>query len=88
MEVSFFVNELYNGSIIDRQLVLESGFLYLLFTLPLGKSIMADRGFKIQNLLVSSVTLLSITLFKDSKILAAAVVLNMQEVARLRTHVQ
>ena len=74
-----FVSEHYTGSISDQKLVLESGFLDLLSTLPLGKSIMADRGFKIQDLLVSSGTLLNIPPFKGPKSLAVADVLKKQK---------
>ena len=74
-----FVSELYTGSISDRQLLLESGFLDLLSTLPPGKSIMADRGFKIKDLLASSGTLLNIPPFKGPKSLAAADVLKTEK---------
>lgn len=83
-----FISELYTGSISDRQLVVESGFLELLSTLPPGKAIMADRGFEIQDLLVPSGTLLNIPPFKGPKSLAAADVLKTQKIARLRIHVE
>ena len=63
------------------------GFLDL-STLQPGKSIMADRGFEIQDLLVSSGTLLNIPPFKGPKCLAAADVLKTQKIARLRIHVE
>ena len=47
-----FISPLYTGSISDRQLVVECGLLPLLDSVPPGKNIMADRGFKIQDLLV------------------------------------
>ena len=47
-----FVSELYTGSISDRELTKKSGILKLIGTLPPGRlSVMADRGFDIQDLL-------------------------------------
>ena len=50
-----FISELSTGSIGDRQLFERSGILKLLDSVPPGKSLMADRGFEIQDLLVSPV---------------------------------
>ena len=47
-----FISQLYTGSISDRLLVIDSGVLPLLETVPPGKNVMADRGFAIQDLLV------------------------------------
>ena len=88
MEASLFSSERFNGSIRGRQLVMESGFLDLLSLLPPGKTIMADRGFEIQDLLVPSGTLLNIPPFKGQKSLAAADVLKTQKIARVRIHVE
>ena len=83
-----FISELLTGSISDQQLVMESGFLDLLSLLPPGKTIMADRAFEIQDLLVPSGTLLNIPPFKGQKSLAAADVLKTQKIARVRIHVE
>ena len=62
-----FVSQLFTGSISDRQLVCESGLLRLLDHVPPGKSIMADRGFKIKDLLVKPNLLLNMPPFKGSR---------------------
>ena len=46
-----FVSQLFTGSISDRELTERSSILNLLQYVPAGKSIMADRGFDIQDLL-------------------------------------
>ena len=46
-----FITEFFTG-ISDRKLFIESGILELLKTVPAGKSIMADKGFEIQDLLL------------------------------------
>ena len=50
-----FIGQLYAGSISDRRLFIESGILDLLEDVPPGKSLMADRGFEIQDLLVNTI---------------------------------
>ena len=65
MELSFFVSELFTGSISDRQLTIQSGFLEMLKSVPHGRSVMADKGFDIQDLLVKYGLLLNIPPFKD-----------------------
>ena len=64
-----FISELFTGSISDRKLIIESGILELLKTVPASKSIMADKGFEIQDLLVPLIfnLLLNIPPFKASK---------------------
>ena len=83
-----FISELYSGAISDQQLVVESGFLDLLSSLPEGKSLMADRGFEIQDLLVESGTILNIPPFKGPSSLSEAAVTETQKIARLRIHVE
>lgn len=50
-----FISQLYTGSILDREIVVRSGLL----DLPLNKndSVMADKGFTIQDLLPLGVSL-------------------------------
>ena len=47
-----FISELFTGSINDRQLTIQSGLLEMLKTVCRGRSVMADKGFDIQDLLV------------------------------------
>ena len=47
-----FISQLFTGSISDRQLVIQSGLLPLLESVPAGKRVMADCAFEIQDLLV------------------------------------
>ena len=89
MEVSLiFVSELYTGSISDRQLVSESGFLDLLSTLPLGKSIMADGGFEIQDLLVSFGTLDHSTFQGPKELGSSRCPEEAKKITRLHIHVE
>jgi len=55
-----FVSQLYTGSTSDRELTKQSGFLDLLKSVPRGKSVLADKGFDVQYLLVSHGLLLNI----------------------------
>ena len=83
-----FVSQLYTGSISDRELTKQSGFLELLRNVPRGKSIMADKGFDIQDLLVSHGLLLNIPPFKGSTPLGITDVHKTQTIARIRIHVE
>lgn len=84
-----FVSQLYTGSISDRQLFQDSGILDLLEDMPRGKSLMADRGFEVQDLLVKQGLLLNIPPFKGSKkSLTVHDVKKTQRIARLRIHVE
>ena len=65
-----FISELFTGSISDRKLFIASDFLELLKTVPASKSIMADKGFEIQNLLVPFNLLLNIPPFKGQQSLS------------------
>ena len=46
-----FISDLFTGSISDRELFEQSGLLKLLQSVPHGKSLMADRGFDVEDLL-------------------------------------
>ena len=82
-----FVSELYSGSISDRELTEECGFLDLLHRVPQGKGIMADRGFDIQDLLVTQGLILNIPPFKGTSVsLQEEDVQKTQKIARLRIH--
>jgi len=83
-----FVSQLYTGSISDRELTKQSGFLELLKNVPRGKSVMADKGFDIQDLLVSDGLLLNIPPFKGSAPLGITDVQKTQTIARVRIHVE
>lgn len=50
-----FISQLYSGSISDREIVERSGFLKLEF--DNGDTVMADKGFTIEDLLPRGVTL-------------------------------
>ena len=75
-----FVTELFSGSI--------TGFLDMLQLVPLGKSIMADRGFDIQDLLAEEKVLLNIPAFHSSAALSEQEVLSTQKIARGRIHAE
>ena len=83
-----FISQLYTGAISDRQLVIQSGLLDLLDDVPAGKSIMADKGFEIQDLLVPSGLLLNIPPFKGPGSLTEKDVQKTQAIAWVRIHVE
>lgn len=84
-----FISQLYTGSISDRQLVVESGLLPLLESVPSGKNIMADRGFEIQDLLVKPNLLLNMPPFKGSRTsMPKEDVVKTQKIASVRIHVE
>lgn len=84
-----FVSELFSGSISDRDLYLQSGMDNLLKKMPPGKSLMADRGFEIQDLILKHDLLLNIPPFKGMlPSLTKEDVQKTQRIARLRIHVE
>lgn len=84
-----FVSELYGGAISDRELVLRSHFLELLPSVGHGKSIMADKGFDIQDLLVPHGVKLVIPPFKKSaQQMSLPDVQKTQSIAHLRIHIE
>ena len=86
-ECFIFVSELYSGSISDRELTEECGFLDLLHRVPQGKGIMADRGFDIQDLLVMQGLILNMPPSKGTSVsLQEEDVQKTQKIARLRIH--
>ena len=85
-----FVSQLFTGSISDRELTERSSILNLLQYVPAGKSIMADRGFAIQDLLAKYNILLNIPAFRNSAAahLEERAVVAPQKIARVRVHVE
>ena len=75
-----FISELYTGSISDRDITTRTGFLDLPF--DANDSIMADKGFTIEDLLPVGVSL------NSSAQMPAADVVKTQEIASLRIHVE
>ena len=81
-----FVSQLYSGNISDREIVMRSGFLGMEFAN--GDSIMADKGFTIEDLLPLGVQL-NIPPFLGSQVQMSAVdVVKTQNIASLRIHVE
>ena len=85
-----FISALCTGSISDRELTIQSGFLRLVSLIPQRKSIMADKSFDIQDLLANYNVLLNIPAFLESKNshLSKSDVVKTQKIARLRIHVE
>jgi len=85
LAVIIFVSQLYVGLISDRELTKQSGFLD---SLKRGKSVMADKGFDVQDLLVSHGLLLNIPPYKGSAPLGINDVQKTQTIARINIHVE
>ena len=83
-----FISELFNGAISDRQLTIQSGFLEMLALVPKGKSVMADRGFEIQDLMLKHEIFLNTPPFRDGDHLKQDDVMKTQKIARVRIHVE
>jgi len=81
-----FISQLYTGSISDQEIVRRSGFLDLPFDNK--DSIMADKGFTIQELLPLGVSLNLPPFLGASSQMAAEDVVETQEIASLRIHVE
>ena len=77
-----FIGQLYTGSICDREMVEQSGFLNLPFLE--GDSVMADKGFTIEDILPLGVSLNITPLLGMSD----QDVISTQEIAGLRIHVE
>ena len=81
-----FISQLYTGHISDREIVMRSGFLNLPFAR--GDSVMADKGFTVQDLLPLGVSL-NIPPFLGSKgQMTPEEVVQIQQIAFLRIHVE
>jgi len=81
-----FISQLYTGSISDREIIVRSGRL----DLPLKKndSIMADKGFTIQDLLPLGISLNIPPFFGSSAQMPAGDVILTQEIASMHIHVE
>ena len=83
-----FLSELFGGSISDRALFEKSG-VRLLDSVPPGKSVMADRGFEVQDLLVKPGLILNAPPFKGSRTaLTEDEVKKTQKIAQVRIHAE
>lgn len=81
-----YVSELFTGSTSDRECVIRSGFLKQNFD-P-GDSVMADKGFRIEDLLAKKCVQLNIPPFlKDGKFTEREAQKS-QEIAALRINVE
>lgn len=81
-----FVSQLYTGHISDREIVLRSGFLDMSF--DNGDSVMADKGFTIQDLLPPGVFLNMPPFLGSQQQMSPEDVLKTQTIASLRVHVE
>ena len=80
-----YLSKLFCGSISDRDIVIQSGFLNLI---EAGDNIMADRGFTIRDLLLRKNAKLNIPAFSGGKQLSARAVSESQKIASVRIHVE
>ena len=81
-----FISQLYSGSISDREIVERSGFLKLEF--DNGDTVMADKGFTIEDLLPLGVTLNIPPFLGSNSQMTAEDVIKTQEIASVRIHVE
>ena len=82
------MSELFTGSISNWEIFQESGLLNMLRTLPSGKSIMADKGFDVEDLLAPTGLRVNIPPLKGVQQLCGTDVLRTQHIARVRIHVE
>ena len=81
-----FIGQLYTGSISDKEMVERSGFLKLPF--EQGDSVMADKGFTIEDVLPLGVSLNIPPFLGMADQMSAEDVVKTQEIASLRIHVE
>ena len=81
-----FISQLYTGSISDSEIVVRSGLLDLPFQDK--DSVMADKGFTIQDLLPLGVSLNIPPFLGSSSQMPVQDVVRTQEIASLRIHVE
>ena len=81
-----FISQLYTGSISDREIVIRRGFLYQAFVD--GDTVMADKGFTIQDLLPLGTTLNIPPFLGQNSQMGAEDVIRTQQIASVRIHVE
>ena len=81
-----FISQLYTGSISDREIVIRSGFLDQAFVG--GDTIMADKGFTIQDILPLGTTLNIPPFLGQNAQMSAEDVIHTQQIASVRIHVE
>lgn len=80
------LSQLYTGSISDREIVLRSGILFQEF--EDGDSVMADKGFQIQDILPLVVNLNIPPFLGGNSQMSAEDVVRTQQIASVRIHVE
>ena len=81
-----FISQLYTGSISDREIVIRSGFLAQEFSE--GDSVMADKGFTIQDLLPLRTSLNIPPFLGQFEQMSPENVIRTQQIASVRIHVE
>lgn len=81
-----FLSQLYTGCISDREIVIRSGMLNLPF--DQSDTVMADKGFTIEDLLPLGVTLNLPPFLGSSDQMPESDVLRTQQIASLRIHIE
>ena len=81
-----FISQLYTGSISDREIVTRSGFLSQAF--ENGDTVMADKGFTIEDILPLGVKLNIPPFLGANAQMSAEDVIRTQQIAGLRIHVE
>lgn len=81
-----FISQLYTGSISDREIVIRSGFLAQEFSE--GDSVMADKGFTIQDLLPLGTSLNIPPFLGQFEQMSPENVIRTQQIASVRIHVE
>ena len=80
-----FLSKLFSGSISDKRIVEQSGFLD---KLQYGDDVMADRGFLIRGSVTMRLATLNIPPFAMGKQLSSAAVTKTRRIANARIHVE
>jgi hypothetical protein len=80
-----FISKLFTGSISDRRIVQDSGYLEFL---EYGDDVMADRGFLIRDLLARRSCTLNIPTFSMGRQMSSRAVTKTRRIASARIHVE
>ena len=81
-----FISELYTGNISDREIVIRSGLLKQQF--ESGDTVMADKGFTIEDLLPLGVSLNIPPFLGGNSQMSAEEVVRTQTIASVRIHIE